>query len=84
MKPSTNQYYITYEWDKKGGYIAAVPAIPGCAVYGKTLTVAHKNIYAAIKECLEVIKDFNQTLPQETITPTIARKFSFVRIPDFA
>ena len=55
MNKKVNQYYITYEHDEKGGYIASVPAISGCAVYGKTIKQAHANIQSAIKECLEVI-----------------------------
>lgn len=53
------QYYITYEKDEDGGYIASAPAIPGCVVFGKTLKEAHQNISSAIKECLEVIYEFN-------------------------
>lgn len=51
-----HQYYISYERDDGGGYVASVPAIPGCVVYGKTLKLAHKNATSAIKECLEVIR----------------------------
>ncbi|MBU2263375.1 type II toxin-antitoxin system HicB family antitoxin, partial [Patescibacteria group bacterium] len=58
MKKRIGQYYIIYEKDEKDGYIASAPAIPGCVVYGKTLKEAHKNIYSAIKECFEVIKEY--------------------------
>ena len=81
MKKSINQYYIIYERDGKKGYIASVPAIPGCVVYGKTLKEAYKNIGVAIEECLEVIHEFNKELPQETIKPDTIKQFSFVRIP---
>lgn len=75
-----NQYYISYEKDPKRGYIAHAPSIPGCVVYGKSLKEAYGNIRVAIKECLEVISDFDKKLPEETIKPESVRKFSFVRI----
>jgi len=84
MKKLTNQYYIIYERDEKRGYIASVPAIPGCVVYGKPLKEAYKNICSAIKECLEVIHEFHRELPKETIKPNAVRKFSFVKIPSYA
>ena len=57
MKNHTQQYYIAYERDENGGYIASAPAIPGCTVYGKTLKQAYTNIVSAIQECLEVIAE---------------------------
>ncbi|MBI4692039.1 MAG: type II toxin-antitoxin system HicB family antitoxin [Candidatus Terrybacteria bacterium] len=84
MKKRTDQYYIIYERDEKKGYIASAPAIPGCVIYGKTLKEAHKNIYSAIKECLEVIQEFKGNLPKETIKPEVIRKFSFIKIPEYA
>ena len=84
MKKYANRYYIIYERDEKRGYVASVPAVPGCVVYGKTIKEAHKNIRFAIKECLEVIGDFKQKLPAETISPEAVRKLSFVSVPEYA
>lgn len=78
------QYYITYEKDQSGGFVASAPAIQGCAVYGKTLVAAHRNIQVAIRECLEVRREFSNRAPKETITPELMRRFSFVRLPDYA
>ena len=78
------QYYIAYEKDECGGYIASAPAIPGCVVYGKTLREAHQNIRSAIKECLEVICEFKKRIPRETIKPEAIKKFSFVKLPEYA
>lgn len=72
-------YYITYERTPKG-YVANVPAVPGCAVFGKTLRAAHKNIQNALQECLEVLEEFKQRPPREVMTPALARKLSFVRV----
>jgi len=69
MEKNFTQYYITYERDEKGGYVASAPAISGCVVYGKTLKEAYKNICLAIEECLEVIGEFKKRLPKETIKP---------------
>ena len=84
MIKTQTQYYIAYERDEKGGYIASAPAIPGCVVYGKTFKEAHKNVATAIKECLEVIGEFNRKFPKETISPATVRRFSFVKISSYA
>jgi len=85
MKNPHPQYYIAYERDREsGGYVASAPAIPGCAVYGKTLREAYHNIRDAICECLEVLREARRTLPQETIRPEVVRKFSFVMSPRYA
>lgn len=84
MKRGEKQYYIIYERDEKGGYVASAPAIHGCVVYGKTLKEAYSNIRFAIKECLEVIQEFRKKFPKETIKPEIIKKFSFIKIPEYA
>lgn len=84
MKNHIKKYYISYERDENGGYIASAPAIPGCAVYGKTLKEAYLNIQNAIQECLEVIREFKKSPPKETIHPEIIRKFSFVTLKEYA
>jgi predicted RNase H-like HicB family nuclease len=84
MKQPMREYYVIYEQDEDNGYIASAPAISGCVVHGKTLRDAHKNIYAAIAECLEVIHDFRKTPPPEPIKPAMVEKISFVRVPDYA
>ena len=83
MKKQT-QYYITYELDEKGGYIASAPAIPGCAVYGKTVREAYRNVLSAIQECLEVIQEFKKAPPRETLRPETVRKLSFVEFREYA
>ena len=83
MKNQIKKYYISYERDESGGYIASAPAVPGCVVYGKTLKESYNNIQNAIKECLEVIQKFKKSIPQETIRPEIVKKFSFVTIREY-
>lgn len=84
MAKQSLQFYIAYEKDEGGGYIASAPAIPGCAVHGKTLKEAYKNIQSAIKECLEVLAEFKKEPPKETLKPKIMREFSFVKVPEYA
>lgn len=84
MRKFSSKYYIIYERDEKRGFIASAPAIPGCVVYGKTIKEAYKNIRLAIKECLEVIYEFNKKFPKETVKPETVKKFSFVSIPEHA
>lgn len=79
MKKQLPKYYIAYERDHETrGYIASAPALPGCAVYGKTIREAYRNITSAIEECLAVLCEFKKTPPPETIRPQILQKFSFV------
>jgi len=73
------QYYVIYERDEDGGYIAS-----GCVVYGRTLKEAYNNIRSAITECIEVIKEFRKKLPKETIKPKMAQELSFVEISQYA
>ena len=80
---SNMKYYITYEKDERGGYIAAAPAIQGCTVYGKTLSLAHRNIQSAIQECLEVQREFINKIPKESLTPAQVKRLSFVHLPDY-
>lgn len=84
MKKSINQYYIAYERDEKGGYVASVPAIPGCVVYGKTIKEAYSNVQSAVKECLEVIREFKKKTPKETIKSETIKELSFIKVPDYA
>ncbi len=83
MKQKQNQYYIIYDRDEKGGYIASAPAVPGCVVYGKTIKEAYSNIRSAIKECLEVIHKFHKSSPKETVKPGIIKRISFVKVPEY-
>ena len=84
MKNAIPQYYIAYEPDESGGYIASAPAVPGCVVHGKTLEEAYTNIQPALYECLEVLQEFSKKAPRETIVPSAVKRFSFVKLPKYA
>ena len=50
------EFKVFLERDKKGLYVAEVPALPGCVLQGRTEEEAIKNIKEAIQLYLEVTK----------------------------
>lgn len=62
----TLSFSVTYEPAPEGGYIASVPALPGCYSQGESLEEAQNNIKEAIELYLETLRDEHQVLPQET------------------
>lgn len=56
MKSSTSQnssYSVYYEQAPEGGYVAFVPALPGCHTQGETLKETEHNVKEAIALYLE-------------------------------
>jgi predicted RNase H-like HicB family nuclease len=47
MEP-TYSYTVFYESDPDGGYVASVPALPGCHTQGSTIEQAEERIREAI------------------------------------
>jgi predicted RNase H-like HicB family nuclease len=41
-------YSVFYEQAAKGGYVASLPALPGCHTQGETIEEAERNIAEAI------------------------------------
>lgn len=58
---------------EEGGYVASVPALPGCNTEGDTLDEAIANAREAIELYLEVLRDRGEPIPEEEGTPTIVR-----------
>jgi antitoxin HicB len=58
-------YSVYYEAAREGGFIAIVPALPGCHTQGETLEEAERNIREAIELCLESLASHGETLPEE-------------------
>jgi predicted RNase H-like HicB family nuclease len=51
MKRKANRalsYSVLYEQAAEGGYVAFVPALPGCHTQGETLEEAERNVKAAV------------------------------------
>ena len=58
-------YSIFYEAAPEGGYIAFVPALPGCHTQGETLEETEKNITEAIELYLESLIAHKESIPEE-------------------
>lgn len=58
-------YTVIYEADPEGGFVASVPALPGCYSQGDSLGDAKKNITEAIELYLEELQEDNSELPVE-------------------
>jgi len=58
-------YTVVFEPAEEGGYVASVPALPGCATQGETFEEAVEMIKDAISGYLAVLKDEKQEIPIE-------------------
>ena len=58
-------YSVFYETAPEGGYIALVPALPGCHTQGETLEETEANIKEAIELYLESLSDHGEAIPFE-------------------
>jgi len=63
----TQVYTVIYEADPEGGFVASVPALPGCYSQGETLEEAEINVTEAIELYLESLKNEHKALPQDHI-----------------
>ena len=65
-KPSkTFSYSVFYEQAAEGGYVAFVPALPGCHTQGETLEQAERNAKEAIALYLESLAAHGEAIPEE-------------------
>lgn len=76
----TEEYYIIYEQDEDGYYIASCPSIKGCVAAGKTLDEAYRNICEAIESCLEVLEKVKKSIPEERFPHEEIARMSFARV----
>jgi len=58
-------YSVFYEAAPEGGYVAYVPALPGCHTQGETLEETEKNVEEAIELYLQSLVEHNEEIPQE-------------------
>ncbi len=61
----TYSYSVYYEAAVEGGFIAIVPALPGCHTQGETLKEAERNIREAIELYLESLLAHGEPLLEE-------------------
>ena len=58
-------YSVFYEQAAEGGYVACVPALPGCHTQGETLEETERNVKEAIALYLESLADHGEPIPEE-------------------
>ncbi|MGO9239486.1 MAG: type II toxin-antitoxin system HicB family antitoxin [Bryobacteraceae bacterium] len=61
----TSSYTVFYELAPEGGYVAFVPALPGCHTQGETLEEAQENVKEAIALYLESLASHSEAIPEE-------------------
>lgn len=66
IQKSQSSYAVFYDAAPEGGYVAFVPALPGCHSQGETLEEAERNIKEAIEVYLESLVAHHEPLPKQT------------------
>lgn len=56
-------YTVIYEEDPEGGFVASVPALPGCYSQGETLEETKKHVTEAIELYIESLRDLQHESP---------------------
>lgn len=64
----TYSYSVFYEAAPEGGYVAVVPALPGCHTQGETLEETEGNVGDAIELYLESLRAHGEAIPEESKT----------------
>jgi predicted RNase H-like HicB family nuclease len=59
------RYTVVLEHEEDGGYVASVPALPGCVSEGDTREEALTNIREAIDLYMEDCRDAGDPIPPE-------------------
>jgi antitoxin HicB len=63
MAARTVRLTVVFESAGEGGYIARVPALPGCVTQGETLEEAEEMVKDAIKAYFSSLKKHGESLP---------------------
>jgi predicted RNase H-like HicB family nuclease len=63
--PKVLSYSVFYEQTADGGYVALVPALPGCHTQGETLEETESNVAEAIGLYLESLTAHGEPIPEE-------------------
>jgi len=61
----TLSYSDFYEQAAEGGYVAFVPALPGCHTQGETLEETERNVKVAIALYIESMTAHGEAIPEE-------------------
>jgi antitoxin HicB len=57
-------YSVFYEQASEGGYVASVPALPGCHAQGESLEETERNVKEAIALYLESLAAHGEAIPE--------------------
>lgn len=60
------KYTVVLQQEPDGGYVATVPALPGCVSQGDSREEALRNIKEAIDLYLEDVLDAGEAIPSES------------------
>jgi len=63
--PKNFSYSVHYEQAPEGGYVAFVPALPGCHTQGETLEETERNVREAIALYVESLAAHGEPIPEE-------------------
>jgi antitoxin HicB len=63
--PRNLSYSVFYEQAPEGGYVAVVPALPGCHTQGEDLEETERNVKEAIALYVESLVAHGEVIPQE-------------------
>ena len=63
--PRNLSYSVFYEQAPEGGYVAVVPALPGCHTQGEDLEETERNVKEAIALYVESLVAHGEAIPQE-------------------
>jgi antitoxin HicB len=63
--PRNLSYSVFYEQAPEGGYVAVVPALPGCHSQGEDLEETERNVKEAIAVYVESLVAHGEAIPQE-------------------
>jgi antitoxin HicB len=61
----TLSYSVFYEQVSEGGFVAFVPALPGCHTQGETVEETERNVREAIVLYLESLAAHGDAIPEE-------------------
>ena len=62
---TTLSYSVFYEQAAEGGFVAFVPALPGCHTQGETLEETERNVKDAIALYIESMTAHGEAIPEE-------------------
>ena len=68
MNQNSLTYRILLNPEPEGGFTVTVPSLPGCITYGDTLDQAMDMAKEAIAGYIEVLKEMNESIPDDSKT----------------